>query len=116
MVVGVFILASAVESPVHGEYAPLWLQIVGLPITLLLFAQFFVATSVVGDARRALGKYLVGDCISTWICLFGYPFFGVFFIQRTVASVLAAFDAKGQAPQGGAIAGPLPSNNRWRGP
>ena len=100
-------------APATSLTAPEWWQAaLGLPLVSLLYAPFFLATSVVGDARRALGRYLLGDCIGTWICLFSYPLFGVFFIQRTVASVLVALDAQGSSNLGSA----LPSNNRWSGP
>lgn len=74
---------------------PDWVKVVaGIPLLTLVYAPFFVATGIIDDARRAAGHYKVLDCIGTWICVFGYPVWGVFFIQRNVASALAALDAK----------------------
>jgi len=74
---GLVVLAAAILTPPESRYAPWWLRALGAPLTLLFFILFFVATSVLGDARRAVGKHVVGDCTGTWICIMGYPFFDV---------------------------------------
>jgi hypothetical protein len=84
---------------------PEWLRFaLGLLLGLMLFAPFFIATSVIGDARRTFGLYKLGDCIGTCVCIFSYPLFGVFFIQRVVASVLELLDSKGSPVDGAHIA------------
>ncbi len=100
----VVILAVAMTPP-PGLPMPEWLRVVlGLPLIALLFAPFFIATAVVDDARRAIGQYLIGDCIGTWVGIFGYPLFGVFIIQQRVAGVLSALDTKIPPARGGVIA------------
>jgi hypothetical protein len=99
------VLASAAAlAPSPHPQMPDWLRVTfGLPLTALLFAPFFIATGVIGDARRAVGQYLIGDCISTWLCVFTYPLFGVFFVQRRVAAALAALDATPPTAHGRAV-------------
>ncbi len=100
----IVVLATAL-APANYFSLPDWLRVaLGLPLTALLFAPFFIATSVVDDARRALGHYQLGDSIGTWLCIFSYPLFGVFFVQRRVASALVALDARAPPAHGGAIA------------
>jgi len=99
------VVLASVLAPTYHFSLPNWLRVaLGLPLTALLLAPFFIATSVVDDARRALGRYQLGDSVGTWLCIFSYPLFGVFFVQRSVASTLAALDAKVPPGHGGAIA------------
>ena len=84
---------------------PEWVRgLAGVPVVIGAFAPFFMATSVIGDARRALGQYRMGHCVNTWICVLTYPVLGVFFIQRDVAKVLTALDSKASIGSGGTIA------------
>ena len=49
-------LSGAFVSPTY-RFDPDWLRIsLGIPLTAAMFAPFFIATAVIGDARRALGR------------------------------------------------------------
>jgi hypothetical protein len=92
-VLGIAILSASVPVLRQPVAMPEWERIsIGLPLVALIYAPFFIATSVLGDARRAVGQYKFGDCIGTWICVFSYWALGVFFVQKTVAMTLAALD------------------------
>jgi hypothetical protein len=97
-------LATAM-APAALLAPPTWQRVViGIPLVAMVYAPFFVATSIVDDAHRSLGQYQFGDCVGTWLCIFSYPLFGVFFVNRRVASVLDTLDARARPTHGGAIA------------
>jgi hypothetical protein len=92
-ILGIAILSASVPVLSRPVAVPDWARItIELPLIALIYAPFFIATSVLGDARRAIGQYKFGDCIGTWICVFSYWAFGVFFVQKSVAMTLAALD------------------------
>jgi hypothetical protein len=70
-------------------------SIVGAVVVLLIFAPFFIATHVIGNARRALGQYKPLDFLWTWLELYAFALGGVFFVHRAVASIV---NAAGAAP------------------
>jgi hypothetical protein len=61
-------------------------RLFGLFFGVLIFSPFFVATHVLGEARRALGAYKPLDSLGAWVSLFYFGFGGVFFLHRSVAS------------------------------
>jgi hypothetical protein len=95
--IAVSVLAASVISTIEGEGITTsdWVRaVIAVPLTIVVCAPFFIATSVIGDARRALGSYKVGDCIGTWVSVMSYPLLGVFFIQGQVAANLHALDLR----------------------
>lgn len=65
-----------------------------------LFAPFFIATHVLGEARRALGVYKPLDSIGAWVSLLYFGFGGVFFIRRTVLAVAESLAKEDRTDQG----------------
>jgi hypothetical protein len=60
-------------------------RLFGLLFGVLIFSPFFVATHVLGQARRAFGVYKPFDSIGAWISLVYFGLGGVFFVHRIVA-------------------------------
>jgi len=83
-------IASAVATSVHYEISGVLGTLLGLPLVALLFSPFFIATHVLGEARRALRSYKPTDSIGAWFALLYFPFGGVFFLHRTVAAAAAS--------------------------
>jgi hypothetical protein len=61
-------------------------RLLGLVFAFFLFSPFFVATHVIGQARRELGVFKPLDSIGAWFALFYFGFGGVFFLHRKVSS------------------------------
>lgn len=105
---GLICIASSIDSlSMNGtSIATGWIKIiVGVPIDVLVFAPFFVATHVLGQARRSLGLYKSFDSIGACVSLFFFPIGGVFFLHRNVAlavqslpTSVAPAGAYGQTP------------------
>jgi hypothetical protein len=90
-VLGLICIASSIDSLSMNEnpITTPWIKfIIGVPIEVLVFAPFFVATHVLGEARRSLGTYKPFDSIGACVSLFFFPFGGVFFLHRSVASAV----------------------------
>jgi hypothetical protein len=88
---GLICIASSTDSLSMNEnpITTWWIKIIiGVPIDVLVFAPFFVATHVLGQARRSLGLYKPFDSIGACVSLFFFPFGGVFFLHRNVASAV----------------------------
>jgi hypothetical protein len=94
-------VASVVNWHTAPEAVDTWLgRLFGLIFALLLFAPFFVATHVLGEARRTLGVYKHLDSIAAWVSLFYFGFGGVFFLHRSVANAAELFIAEGRMDKG----------------
>ena len=91
-VTGLFVLIAAyvalvVGSPATQRVPMSWIAtFFGFPLAIFIFSPFFVATHVLGEARRALGVYKPLDSIGALISLFYFSVGGVFFLHRSVAS------------------------------
>lgn len=95
VVLGLAVVTSMLELQIAQLSMPGWWQpLVCVPVVALVYAPFFLATAIIDNARRAVGQYKVLDFIGTWICVLGYPVWGVFFIQRSIASTLAILDSR----------------------
>jgi hypothetical protein len=99
------VVTVCVASVVHWHTAPeavdTWLgRLLGLIFALLLFSPFFVATHVLGEARRTLGVYKHLDAIGAWVSLFYFVFGGVFFLHRHVASAAQSVITEGRVDRG----------------
>ena len=104
-------IAAAIDPHSHYEIPMSWPgALLGVPLAVLLFSPFFVATHVLGEARRALGSYKPTDSIGAWVALFYFAFGGVFFLHRTVAATAEVVLKHRKDGRG------MPSNNRWSGP
>jgi hypothetical protein len=80
-------IASVIDIRLAPEVVDTWPgRVFGFLFGVLIFSPFFVATHVLGQARRALGVYKPLDSISAWISLFYFGLGGVFFLHRTVAN------------------------------
>jgi hypothetical protein len=77
----------------------LWLENTGGPaqgpptmieaiVLLFVFAPTFVATHVVGEARRAAGLYKPTDFIGTWLALYMFAFGGAWWAHQQVRAVV----------------------------
>ena len=107
-ILGLICIASSTDSLSMNEnpITTWWIKIIiGVPINVLVFAPFFVATHVLGQVRRSLGLYKPFDSIGACVSLFFFPFGGVFFLHRNVASAVqslptseASAGAYGQTP------------------
>jgi hypothetical protein len=92
---GLVLIAACVASVIDRHAMPdasaTWLRtLLGVPLGVLVFSPFFVATHVLGEARRALGVYKPLDSIGAWVSLLYFGFGGVFFLHRSVAQSVAA--------------------------
>jgi hypothetical protein len=90
-ILGLICIASSIDSLSMNEnpITTQWIKvIIGVPIEVIVFAPFFVATHVLGEARRSLGTYKPLDSIGACLSLFLFPFGGVFFLHRNVASAV----------------------------
>jgi hypothetical protein len=74
------------SPPTQGEPVSWIATLLGFLFGILIFSPFFVATHVLGEARRALGVYKPLDSIGVLISLFYFSVGGVFFLHRSVAS------------------------------
>jgi len=80
-------IASVIDIQSAPQAVDTWLgRVFGLLFGVLIFSPFFVATHVLGQARRALGVYKPFDSIGAWISLVYFGLGGVFFLHRIVAS------------------------------
>jgi hypothetical protein len=90
-VLSLICIASSIESPWMDEdpITTSWVKItIAVPVQVIVFAPFFVATHVLGEVRRSLGIYKPFDSIGACISLFFFPFGGMFFLHRSVASAV----------------------------
>jgi hypothetical protein len=91
MVLVVGCVVSPIAFPATPGAQASWPQaLLAVPLVALIFSPFFIATHVLGEARRALGVYKPLDSLGAWICLFWFGFGGVFFLHRSVASAAAS--------------------------
>ena len=82
-VLGLICITSLIYDPSEPEnqITGSWIKfIIGVPIDVFVFAPFFVATHILGQARRSLGVYKPLDSIGAWVSLFFFAFGGVFFL------------------------------------
>jgi hypothetical protein len=92
-VLGLICIASLIYNPSapENQITGSWIKfVIGIPIDVLVFAPFFVATHILGQVRRSLGVYKLLDSIGAWVSLFFFAFGGVFFLHRNVASAVQA--------------------------
>jgi hypothetical protein len=99
------VVTACVASVANWHTAPeavdTWLgKLFGLIFALLLFSPFFVATHVLGEARRTLGVYKPLDSIGAWVSLFYFGFGGVFFLHRSVANAAGSIATEGRIDKG----------------
>jgi len=94
---------AAIAPTAHYETSGVLGNLLGLLLGALVFSPFFIATHVLGEARRALGSYQPTDSIGAWIALFYFPFGGVFFLHRTVAVTAEAVRARASAGERHAV-------------
>jgi hypothetical protein len=90
-VLGLICIASLTFNPLapENQITGSWIKLViGIPVDVLVFAPLFVATHILGQARRSLGVYKPLDSIGAWVSLFFFAFGGVFFLHRNVASAV----------------------------
>jgi hypothetical protein len=98
-VLGLICIASLILNPSapENQITDSWIKLViGIPIDVLVFAPFFVATHILGQARRSLGVYRPLDSIGAWVSLFFFAFGGVFFLHRNVATAVQSLAELGQ--------------------
>jgi hypothetical protein len=57
-------------------------------VTAFVFAPTFIATHVLGNARRAAGFYKPTDFIGTWLALHMFAFGGAWWAHRQVRAVV----------------------------
>ena len=94
-------VASVINWHTTPEAIDTWLgRLLGLIFALLLFSPFFVATHVLGEARRALGVYRHLDSFGAWVSLFYFGFGGVFFLHRSVANAAELVLMEGRTDKG----------------
>jgi hypothetical protein len=99
------VVTVCVASVVNWHTAPgavdTWLgRLFGLMFALLIFSPFFIATHVLGEARRTLGVYKHLDSIVAWVSLFYFGFGGVFFLHRSVANAAELVFTEGRMDKG----------------
>jgi uncharacterized membrane protein len=65
-----------------------WPTLLEAIVTLFVLAPSFVATHVVGEARRAAGLYKPTDFVGTWLALYFFAFGGAWWAHRQVRAVV----------------------------
>jgi hypothetical protein len=83
--VGLAVLAALDSGRGHAGEPP---TLVGAIVLLFVLAPSFVATHVVGEARRAAGLYKPTDFIGTWLVLYFFAFGGAWWARRQVRAVV----------------------------
>jgi hypothetical protein len=97
-------IASSIDFGQRRSTAMPWLlQLLAAPLVILVFSPLFIATHVLGEARRALKTYKPLDSLGAWIALFYFAFGGVFFLHRTVATTVEALCADHHSGSGHAV-------------
>jgi hypothetical protein len=88
-------ITSEIDPKLLPTISPPWARtLVGIPLICLVFSPFFIATTVLGRTRRALGAYKPLDSVASWLSLFYFAFGGVFFVHGRMSSAFGAVRAE----------------------